>query len=62
MLNLEIIRMPFRMPNIFDAIGLSIWHPDCYWPNHKPMVFRMLQLMFSHIKEAMSVIGSAVLA
>lgn len=51
MLNSEIDRMPFRMPNILDAIGLSIWHPDCYWPNHKPMVFRMLQLMLAHINE-----------
>ena len=52
MLNSEIDRMPFRMPNTLDAIGLSIWHPDCCRPNHKPMVFRMLQLMLEYIKEA----------
>ena len=52
--------MPFRMPNILDAIGLSIWHPDCYWPNHKPMVFRMLQLMLEYSKDARPVIDYAL--
>lgn len=60
MLNSEIDRMPFRMPNILDAIGLSIWHPDCYWPNHKPMVFRMLQLMLEYSKDACPVIDYAL--
>jgi len=46
--------MPFRMPNILDAIGLSIWHQDCYWSNHKPMAFRILQLMLSVINESLS--------
>ena len=59
MLNSEIDRMPFRMPNILDAIGLSIWHPDCYWPNHKPMIFRMLQLMLEYSKDACPVIDYA---
>lgn len=60
MLNSEIDRMPFRMPNILDAIGLSIWHPDCYWPNHKPMIFRMLQLMLEYSKDACPVIDYAL--
>lgn len=60
MLNSEIDRMPFRMPNILDAIGLSILHPDCYWPNHKPMVFRMLQLMLEYSKDACPVIDYAL--
>lgn len=60
MLNSEIDRMPFRMPNILDAIGLSIWHPDCYRPNHKPMVFRMLQLMLEYSKDACPVIDYAL--
>ena len=59
MLNSEIDRMPFRMPNILDAIGLSIWHPDCYCPNQKPMVFRMLQLMLEYSKDACPVIDYA---
>ena len=59
MLNSEIDRMPFRMPNILDAIGLSIWHPDCYCPNQKPMVFRMLQLILEYSKDACPVIDYA---
>ena len=47
--------MPFRMPNILDAIGLPIWHQDCYWSNHKPIAFMMLQLMLGHINEALHV-------
>ncbi len=53
--------MPFRMPNILDAIGVSTWHLDCYWSNHKPLVFRMLQLMPEYIKDALTVIDYALL-
>ena len=52
--------MPFRMPNIFDAIELSIWHQDCYWSNHKPMAFLILLLMFGHINDALHVHGKSV--
>lgn len=60
MLNSEIDRMPFRMPNILDAIGVSTWHLDCYWSNHKPLVFRMLQLMLEYIKDALTVRENAL--